>query len=69
MIYLFIPVLVFITVAAILNGKFLLRKKYAYDEKWYLFIPILTSSSFGLLLFYDIPLTAPSATETIFLFF
>lgn len=55
-----IPVIVFLLVAAILNGKLLLKKKYGYDEKAYLFIPILLTSSVGLLVAYDIPLLFPS---------
>ena len=54
------PVALFIFVAAILNGKLFLNRKYSYSEKAYLFIPLLFGSSALLLVLYDVELAAPS---------
>ncbi len=69
MIELLFPAVLFVVVAAVINGQLLLKKKYPYDEKWYLFIPILLFSSVVLLLIYDIPVSAPTATVAISLIF
>ena len=54
------PVAVFMFVAAILNGRLFLKKKYSYSEKAHWFIPLLLGSSILLLISYNIELAAPS---------
>jgi Ca2+/Na+ antiporter len=55
-----IPVLIFLAVAAFVNGKLFLKKKYPYDERAYLFIPVFIFSSVLLILIYSMPLAIPT---------
>lgn len=59
------PVALFIFVAAILNGKLFLKRKYSYSEKAHLFIPILVVSSILLLTLYDTFILVPSFTASL----
>lgn len=55
------PVVFFIFVAAVLNGKLFLQRKYSYSEKAHIFIPLLLGSSVLLLTLYNVELAVPSA--------
>ncbi len=61
------PVLLFVLIAATLNGRLFLKKKYSYSEKATLFIPILVGSSILLLTLYDTAISVPSFTVSILL--